>query len=206
MTDRREFLQYAMVTAVPLTTGVTLAGGETVAASKVSADRAVPLVVRHVVIDSRHLESRAFGASLAGSGATVHALADGDATDLWLQTLGPAWRTSPVPVAGLTRLPALFILEQFAWSHGLRVVFQAEHVVSSKAPAVHHIQRAPVESLTVNQLQRFDASWPVGVADLVAGYAPVLNAAPRPGPTAAGLLPALPPGGELLTSWIIAPA
>lgn len=202
MTDRREFLQYAMVSAVPLATGAAFDA----AAGVRSATGDAPSAIRHVVVDSRHAECRAFGASLAEAGAAVHALADGDATDLWLRTLAPAWSDSPVAVAGLTRAPALFILEQLAWSHGLRVVYHAEHVVSAAAPAVHHILRASATGVCAGQLDRFDSLWPDRVADLVAAFAPAPAAAGRPGPTLAGLLPSLPAGSELLTSWIIAPA
>ena len=201
MTDRREFLRYAMV-SVPLATSVAFDA----AAGVRSAAGDVPSAIRHVVVDSRHAECRAFGASLAEAGATVHALADGDATDLWQRTLGPAWSDAPVAVAGLTRAPALFILEQLAWSHGLRVVFHAEHVVSGTAPAAHHILRGPAAGPSAGQLDRFDSLWPDRIADLVAAFAPPPAATGRPGPTSSGLLPSLPAGSELLTSWIIAPA
>jgi hypothetical protein len=199
MADRREFLRYAMVSAVPLATGVSLEA----AACADGVTSAATCAVRHVVIDARHLESRHFGASLADAGAMVHALADGDATSLWQRTLAGAWRHAPVAVAGLTRAPALFILEQLAWSHGLRVVYHAEHVVSATAPAAHQVLRAP-GGLTGASLARLGSLWPEHVADVVARYAPTTTAS-RPGPTGAGLLPALPAGAELLTSWIIAP-
>ena len=200
MADRREFLQYAVVSAVPLATGVPL----TAAASTVGAASGAPAAIRHVVVDTRHVESLNFGASLAERGATVHALADGDATGLWQETLSIAWRNAPVAVAGLTRAPALFILEQLAWSQGLRVVYHAEHVVSTTAPVAHHVLRAPAVGLTGAGLARLHSLWPERVADVVARYSPSATAT-RPGPTAAGLLPALPAGAELLTSWIIAP-
>jgi len=200
MTDRREFLQYAMASAVPLAAGVSLEAR----ASSRHTDAGVTPAIRHVVIDSRHDESRAFAASFATDRVVVHPLADGDATDFWLRTLAPAWREAPVAVAGLTRPPALFILEQLAWSHGLRVVYHAEHVVTASGTTGHQVLRVPADDLTVAQLERFDSSWPDRVAELVARYVPSPGAS-RPGPTPAGLLPSLPQGGELLTSWIIAP-
>ena len=194
MADRREFLRYAMVSAVPLATGLSL---EAAAQSALSP-------IRRIVIDARHVECLAFGASLAEEGATIHALPDGDVTNLWLTVIQPLWARTPEPVAGLTRSPALFVLEQLAWPHGLRVVHHAEHAVSPVAPAIHEIHREGVV-LTRGQLDRLDTLWPERVAESIANRRRPL-AASRPGPTAAGLAPALPAGRELLTSWVIAPA
>jgi len=201
MADRREFLQYAMASAVPLGAAVSLdaaASARGVAPTNASA-------IPHVVVDARHGESLAFGADLARGGATVHRLADGDATDLWQSTLAPAWRSAPVPVAGLTRAPALFILEQLGWMHGLRVVHHVEHVLMREGRAVHRVLRALDSALASHALAQPGPAWPAHLAALVARSAPDESAS-RPGPTAAGLLPTLPPGAQLLTSWIIAPA
>lgn len=193
MADRRDFLRYAVVSAVPLATGLPLDG--------MGAEPGA--LVRIAVIDARHPESLAFGASLAEQGATVHAMADGDVTDLWRNVLEPAWARGREPVAGLTRAPALFVLEQLAWTHGLRVVHHAEHAVGPFVPAVHDIRRGG-GSLTAGQLDRLDSLWPERVAEAVFRRDP-RGSPSLPGPTDAGLHPALPAGRELLVSWVIAP-
>jgi hypothetical protein len=122
---------------------------------------------------------------LAARGAAVHAVTDGDVTALWLSTIGPAWRNAPVAVAGLTRPPVLFCLEQLAWSQGLRVIFHDEHMVT-RAQGAH-------------------ATWARLMAEIVTthGAAPTARYA---GPTSSGLAPAATRDAQLLTSWIIAPA
>ena len=47
--------------------------------------------------------------------------------------------------------------------------------------------------------------WPTQVADALSRF-DTTRRDNRTGPSCAGLLPALPAGAELLTSWIIAPA
>ena len=197
MTSRREFLQGATVAAVPMMAGVSAAAQVPVA----------PAPAFHaVLIDDRHAEARAFGAVLAGRGASVHAVPDGDVTALWLRTIAPAWRLSPVAVAGLTRPAVLFCLEQLAWSNGLRVVFHAEHVVTRAGLARHAVHRPShaAVALQAQDLLLRGPLWPGYVADVVASLGTLTSHAPA-GPSCAGLAPPLPADAELLTSWIIAP-
>jgi hypothetical protein len=175
-TNRREFLQRATTVVAPLVAAPLATGPAAVArASRYHA----------VLIDDRHPEARLFGSVLAAHGAAVHSVPDGDITSLWLSTIAPAWRRGPVAIAGLTRPPVLFCLEQLAWSQGLRVIFHDEHLVTSA--------------------QGMRTAWAEKVADIVTLH----GATPDPrhaGPTSAGLAPAPTQDAQLLTSWIIASA
>ncbi len=197
MTNRREFLHGAALSALPAAAGAALAGA-------VRVRLPGPIDVHAVIVDSRHTQARTLGARLADSGAAVHALADGDVTQLWLRHIGPAWKRSPVGVAGLTEPPALFCLEQFAWSHGLRVVFHAEHIVQADGRTQHQVLRSGQgAACSTHELRRAGPLWPTVVADAFTAHR---AAAARPafGPSDAGLSPPLPAGAGLLTSWIIA--
>jgi hypothetical protein len=195
MIDRREFLQGATVSALSMTA---------VLPSMASAHIRVPLTLDSVLIDDRHAESRAFGARFAGRGVAVRAVPEGDVTQLWLSEIGPAWRRGSAAVAGLTRRPVLFCLEQLAWAHGLRVVFHAEHIVSSAGSTQHQVLRClgKENDLALGELALLGSRWPARVADLVAEQSRHPRGQ-RAGPTCASLEPTLPPGAELLTSWII---
>jgi hypothetical protein len=189
MTNRRDFLQGAALATVPLVAGQSREAG---ALEPVSAFHAV-------LVDARHAEALSFGARLASRGAPVRNVPEGDITSLWLSDIAPAWRRAPVALAGMTRPPVLFCLEQLAWAHGLRVVFHAEHVVEPASATLHAMHRPSAEPQLRGPL------WPARIADQVAAHAGRRDAQ-RPGPSLAGLDPVLPQGAELLTSWIIAPA
>jgi hypothetical protein len=134
-----------------------------------------------VLVDDRHAEARLFGSILAARGAVIHAVPDGDVTSLWRSTIAPAWRHGPVAIAGLTRPPVLFCLEQLAWSQGLRVTFHVEHQLTTAQPT--------------------QTAWAEMMADIVTVRATPARYA---GPTSAGLAPAPTQDAQLLTSWIIA--
>ena len=198
MTNRREILQAAAVSAaLPLMTGAT---------SAVDAARGMRIAVHAVLIDERYSASLSVGARLHGRGATVHAIPEGDVTQIWLQSIGPAWRREPVAVAGLTARPALFCLEQLALSCELRVVFHGEHVVIPGGPTEHSILRgAEAANLSARDLRRAGPLWPARLADAIATHCESA-AQQRVGPSDAALEPVLPPGAQLLTSWLIAAA
>jgi hypothetical protein len=198
MTNRREFLRGATWAAVPLVAGLP---------GIAPADGRLASAFHAVLIDDSFPEARAFGANLAARGATVRAMADGDVTSVWQQDIQPAWRRGPVPVAGLTRAPVLFCLEQLAWAQGLRVVFHAEHVVTPSRTVRHAVHRSAggVLSLEAGELAMRGTRWPELMADVVETHGAQARYR-RAGPSCAGLLPDLPPDAELLTSWIIAPA
>jgi hypothetical protein len=194
MTNRREFLQAAAISALP-----------TVAA-------ATPIIgaqgrsLHSIVVDQRRAEGRTFGARLAAAGLTVHAIPEGDVTQVWLRHIDPAWRQQPVAVAGLTQLPVLFCLEQMALGSGLRVVFHAEHIVHPGGETEHSLLRgAEAGDLSARDLTRAGPLWPAVVANAIATHREQLGRA-RPGRSNAAFAPELPPGAQLLTSWIIASA
>lgn len=199
MTNRRDFLQGATLAAVPLVSSLP---PDAVAGT----DGPVPRF-HAVLVDPRHAESLSFGARLAARGATVKSVREGDITPLWLDDIGPAWREAPVAIAGLTRPPVLFCLEQLAWAHGLRVVFHAEHVIQADSAPGHSLHRRSERPgmPDVDGILTRGPLWPAQVADLVAAQGRLTNPPPA-GPSLAALQPRLPRGAELLTSWIIAPA
>ncbi|MBX5462648.1 MAG: hypothetical protein IRZ28_16355 [Steroidobacteraceae bacterium] len=131
-------------------------------------------------------------------------MADADITQVWLHQIGPAWRERPVPIAGLTARSALFCLEQLALSRGLRVVFHGEHILYPDGRTEHSILRgAQRAQVSARDLTRAGPQWPAAIAEALARH----RQNPRPerfGPSDAALEPALPPGAQLLTSWIIA--
>ncbi|MGB6449916.1 MAG: hypothetical protein WBE92_04130 [Steroidobacteraceae bacterium] len=200
MTSRREFLQTAAVSAVPVVAGA--AGIVDAVRPRAPAHTAV----HAVLIDERHAEARSFGTRLSGDGVTVYATPDGDVTQVWLRRIGPAWRRRPVAIAGLTERPALFCLEQFALSCGLRVVFHGEHFVHPGGPIEHRqLRGARAAERFEEDLTQAGPRWPVRIADAVAAYREQAGRL-RPGPSDAALEPILAPGAQLLTSWIIAAA
>lgn len=199
MTNRRDILRAAAVSAaLPLMTGAT---------SAVGAAQARRIALHAFLIDERYSACLSVGARLSGRGAAIHTIPEGDVTQVWLQSIGPAWRREPVAVAGLTARPALFCLEQLALSCGLRVVFHAEHVIHAGGPTGHSILRgAGAANLSARDLRRAGPLWPARLADAIATHRESALEPQRVGPSDAALEPALPPGAQLLTSWIIAAA
>ena len=131
---------------------------------------------------------------------------DGDVTQIWLHHIGPAWRDQPVAIAGLTARPALFCLEQFALSCGLRVVYHGEHVVHQEGRTGHRILRgAQAARIGAQELALAGRYWPALIAEVLATH-PRLASRGRFGRSEAALSPTVPPGTQLLTSWIIAAA
>ncbi len=172
MTSRREFLRYATWAAAPLVSSLPA-----MSARQSNAN------YHAILIDDRHSEARLFGSVLAGRGAAIHTVPEGDVTSLWLASIGPAWRRGPVAIAGVTRPPALFCLEQLAWSQGLRVTFHAEQKVTPTQPA--HTWARNMAAIALHGANPRIRHW---------------------GPTSAGLAPAPTQDAQLLTAWIIAPA
>jgi hypothetical protein len=199
MTNRREFLQAVAVAGFP---GITAAAG---CADAVRMRSAPDLDLHAALLDGRHAEARSFGKCLASAATPVCALPDGDITQIWLREIGPVWRDQPVAVAGLTARPALFCLEQLAWSCGLRVVFHGEHVMYPYGETEHSLLRGGQEArLSVRELVRAGSRWPARIARAIAIHRQ--DARPqRFGPSDAALERAAPEGARLLASWIIAP-
>jgi hypothetical protein len=211
MTSRREFLEAAAL-AVPAIAGAQLASAASAkdVGSTGDSGRVIPASLAaglHLVIfDARYAQARSAAARVGRAGAVVHPLADGDVTQIWLDQIGPAWQRGPVAIAGVTARPALFCLEQLALSSGLRVVFHAEHIVHASGRAEHSLLRgADSVGLSPTDLTHAGQQWSARVADALATYRPDA-ARSRFGRSHAALEPVLPPGAQLLTSWIIAAA
>ena len=201
MTSRREFLEHIGWTSVPLAFGAFAIGLPSVSVAMPDA----PISLHAVLIDAAYPQARNLGARLARRGATVH-LDSGEITGLWLREIQPAWKQRPVALAGLTSSSTLFCLEQLAWSHGLRVVFHAEHMVLPSQETLHSLHTRDIALAPVNEraLATAGANWNDRIGDVFESYnrnLPVTAA----GPSCAGLEPAMPSGASLLTSWIIAP-
>jgi hypothetical protein len=212
MTSRREFLEAAALTALPVVAGVSLSGAAVAATKPVPANApsraslSAAADFHLVLFDARYSEARSAATRIGGAGAATHALADGDITQVWLEQIGPAWQRGPAVIAGVTARPALFCLEQFALSSGLRVVFHAEHVVHADGRTDHVLLRgAESVGLSAVELAGAGAHWASRVADALVSYRPQ-SAGPRFGRSNAALEPVLPPQAQLLTSWIIAAA
>jgi hypothetical protein len=204
MTSRREFLEAAALSAFP----VAIAGSPVTAAAslKNTAPNTVP-AFNFVLFDARYSQARSVASRIIRAGATtLHALTDGDITQVWLNEIGPAWQRGPAVVAGLTARPALFCLEQFALSSGLRVVFHAEHIVRPDGQTDHSLLRgAESLRLSASDLKQAGSRWHTRIADALVEYRPQ-PAAERFGRSDAALEPDIPPQSQLLTSWIIAAA
>ena len=200
MTSRREFLGAAALSALPAIAGSSLSLAATVAGNRAGTGHASHLVL----VDARYPQSRNVATRVSLAGAAVHALADGDVTQIWLERIGPAWQRGPAVVAGLTARPALFCLEQLALSSGLRVVFHAEHIVRADGQTEHSVLRG-AENVCLSSSELSDAGqrWNARIADVLATYRPQAARA-RFGRSEAALEPALPARAQLLTSWIIA--
>jgi hypothetical protein len=199
MINRREFLEAAAASAVPVIAGASQRNAGLKETTRPSA--ALPTVL----VDERYRESRSVGARLAARGASLLTLPDGDITHVWLKHIGPAWKDQPIAVAGLTGRPALFCLEQFALSCGLRVVFHAEHVVHREGRTEHRLLRgAENAGLSARDLNLAGWLWPARIAEALAAH-PSPAGRGRFGRSEAALSPTLPSGAQLLTSWIIGP-
>ncbi len=199
MTSRREFLGVAALSALPAIAGASVSAAVTGAIGRAGGGHLV-------LVDARYPQSRNVATRVSRAGAAVHALADGDVTQIWLERIGPAWQRGPAVVAGLTARPALFCLEQLALSTGLRVVFHAEHILHPDGRTEHSVLRG-AESVQLSSSELGDAGqrWNARIADVLATYRPQPTRQ-RFGRSDAALEPALPPRAQLLTSWIIAAA
>jgi hypothetical protein len=199
MTSRREFLGAAALSALPAIAGASLSFAVPRSGSGTGTGHLV-------LVDARYPQSRSVATRVSRAGAAVYALADGDITQIWLERIGPAWQRGPAVVAGLTARPALFCLEQFALSSGMRVVFHAEHILHPDGQAQHSLLRGG-EALNLSSSDLSDAGqrWNARIAEVLATYRPPAKRE-RVGRSDSALDPVLPPRAQLLASWIIAAA
>ena len=188
MTNRREFLQAATaLSAAPLVSRATFAGVR----DTVHLDA--------VIYDNRYTQAQYFGARARRLGAEVHEIT-GDITDLWQQELLQRWQNNPAAILGLTERPALFLLERLAWDHGLRVMFEAEHVTGAIEP-VHRITRPGNTSLQ-RGLAIAGQDWPAILAESLIDGDRIIS--PDTSPTGSALAGRLDEPTTLV-SWVIGP-
>jgi hypothetical protein len=86
----------------------------------------LPIVLDHVLFDSRYAECRFFAEAARRSGHETAAL-EGDVTPVWYDTLSSRWAAGGGAIAGMTTDSSLFCLEQLAKDHWMRVVVRIEH-------------------------------------------------------------------------------
>jgi hypothetical protein len=191
MPSRRTLLQTAVAIAgSPLAPGVIYASTATAGAQM------------GVLYDHRHREARAFRLRAAVLNAPVHGTEDGDITDLWQHYFSVAWRDRSMPLAGLTERPALFMLEQLGFQHGMSVVFHAGHESDGRGGSTHTILRSSRPALK-GHLDAAGAGWPAVLADqlLTAPETPVSTDTTPSGAAMASTIDE----PTRLYSWIIAP-
>jgi hypothetical protein len=151
MTDRRRFLQSAAaLSATPF-------------AARAAFAAAGPSRYDAFVYDTRHAAAVELAARTGHAGLPARAI-DGDITALWQRELAHRWLDQPRAIAGLTERPALYLLEQLGWEHGLRVVFQAEHEPGAAGQARHRLIRGGAPGLGAD-LAAAGRHWPQVVAD-----------------------------------------
>jgi len=161
-----------------------------------------------VIIDRRFAASRAFGRAAAFAGVPVHAMS-GDVTQVWYHDLGPTWRRSPLPVAGLTAEGAIFCLERLAWDAGMRVAFRGVHTLAA-GQWTHELEGPQPLIAALREEWPSGGDWAYGLSRFTAQC----TAAPRgararsscASTARAGEPPAADPSADWpLISWVIAP-
>lgn len=141
MTTRREFLQGLAVSTLPLVNVGSVRSGEV--GGLFGGDTTTRIY--RFLVDARFPESVSAGRAAALQGLTLQTMADGDITDFWFNDLSRCWRQAPVVVAGMTGHGALFVLERFAWDHGMRVVARVEHCRHADTGSMMHSVFGPDE-------------------------------------------------------------
>jgi hypothetical protein len=189
-TRRRVLQSAAVLSAAPLAPKV------------VFADATGPAAHLAAFIDQRHQASRIFRLRASQWEAPVLETPDGDITSVWQETLSDLWRRKPAAMAGLTERPALFMLEQLGWQHGMRVIFHAEHEQIGQGGWDHRVLRSSSRSLQ-GHLDAAGAAWPAVLADQLL-TAPQAVASKDTTPSGAAMAAHMTEP-ERLYSWIIAP-
>jgi hypothetical protein len=92
------------------------------------------------IYDRRFIAGRAFGAAAEQVRSTAGSIGiDGDITALWSRDLRPRWSAGDGAIAGMATARTLFCLEQLAKEHWMRVVFRADHAISSGHEIAHRL-------------------------------------------------------------------
>jgi hypothetical protein len=178
------------LSAAPLASGVVFADGSR------------PAAHLSVLYDHRHEAARAFRLRAARWDAPIAGTLDGDITELWQNYYRVVWQKKPAALAGLTERPALFLLEQLGWQHGMRVFFQAAHEPAGDGIWRHRILRSSRPGLA-GHLEAAGMAWPAALADQLV-TAPQDVASKDMTPTGAAMAAFLNEPDKLY-SWIIAP-
>ena len=160
MTNRREFLHgSASVSALSFGSGLALPE----AFARAEADS---IRVHKGVIDDRYAESRIFAEAIGRMGVQAESLQDGDATDLWRRQRAQMRRRQHLAFAGLTQFGPMFVFEQLAREHGMKLVLRIEHQPRSDGTIAHTIA-GPRNSLALAETQNLQgADWPIVMAAL----------------------------------------
>jgi hypothetical protein len=161
MTNRREFLQTgASMSALPLTNGLLSPD-----ASARGEGSTIPLC--KAIFDDRYAEGRTFAEAIGRLGVPVHALKDGDVTDLWHRERDLLRRERPAAIAGTTQFGPMFVIEQLGKEHGMRVALRVEHRARSDE-TIAHVMTGPPETLALaDHLRLQGVDWPVLMAALL---------------------------------------
>jgi hypothetical protein len=196
MANRREFIQAGIaVTAAASVAGASAQAGKPEAATL--AHR-----IHKVVYDGRFAEPVRFAKAAGALGLEAHAIS-GDMTALWYGELDGLWRRQAVAIAGMTRHGPMFCFEMLARDHGMRLVYQAEHLITG-AEVRHSVSGALPSLRRSAGLTRSGAAWPELMASLVADtpVEPALSGA-------VGVVTRTHDGGgaadEPLFTWVIGP-
>jgi hypothetical protein len=159
------------------------------------------LVPRHVLIDDRYRESRAFAASAVRLGMKLH-ITHGDFTDFWYEQLDRQWRIEPFAIAGLTSPAALFVLGQLARPYGHVELLKVEHNAASDGTMAHSVSvPAAAAAMLMRELPRSTPEWPTLMAKLVS-CCPIYDVAPVPCRIHVASSRLLE---EPLVTWVLAP-
>jgi hypothetical protein len=163
MTNRREFLQTGVaVSALPLTMNGLLATQGSV--SRMGQSNAT---LHKAIFDGRYAEGRGFAEAVSRFRVPVHALENGDVTELWCE-LDLLWRRQPAAIAGFTQFGPMFALERLANERGMRVALRVEHQVSEDGTLIHVMSGPPETMALAEQLSAERMAWPTTSAALVA--------------------------------------
>jgi hypothetical protein len=159
---------------------------------------APPLRTR-AIIDRSLLPGHIFAEHARTYGAAIDWFT-GDVSTLWLTELAPMLRNRPGPIAGLTRMGALFCLERWAWDLRMRVMMRIDHVPTALGSQQHR-SAAPLPEVVAARLDASGPDFPSHTADLAFAGRSLWSdcthaAAPR---SPDGL-------SDPVVSWVIAPA
>lgn len=138
MATRRQFLQGSLAVGGAALASLSFAG------SRIASMIGPPpprLTLQGVVFDPGQTQSAAFATAAKRQGLKAFPIGD-DITPVWAQ-LVELWRTTPVPIAGLTTHTPLLLLEQSGRDHGLRTIFRAEHRPGDDGQITHSLSGAP---------------------------------------------------------------